>query len=414
MQYQEPKTWSCITMNTTTTNLLWLSGMAMAVSAVSGIAALSSGHGMHIDQAEWIQSRCADSGMPDFCAADLQADFATSGADAPREDATEDPAPAAEIWGRLRSGFTLPSSNDPEVRHALDRYQKHPEAVARLLQRGEPYLFHILNRVEERGLPAELALLPCVESAFDPQATSPVGAAGLWQFMPDTAESLGLSQDWWYDGRLDVIDATEAALDYLAGLHRTFGDWLLALAAYNAGSARIQRAIAQNRSEGKPVDFWHLPLPAETRSYVPRLIALRTVIRRPARFNVTLPSLPDTHYFTRVNTQGRIDLQVAAQLAGVSEEELERLNPGILRLTTPPDRPSLLLIPKSSESLFGERLARLPEEERIRSIRHRILRGDTLGTIARHYRTTVERLLEVNHLDNTEIIAGEFIVVPGS
>lgn len=401
-------------MNTTTTKLLWLSGLAMTVTAVSGIAALSSGHGMSMDQAEWIQSQCADSSMPDFCAADLLADFAASAPGASLEDITEESVPATEIWDRLRSGFTLPTRDDPEVRRYLVRYNKHPEAVARLLQRGEPYLFHILNRVEQRGLPAELALLPCVESAFDPHATSPVGAAGLWQFMPKTAESLGLSQDWWYDGRLDVIDGTEAALDYLTQLHRSFGDWLLALAAYNTGSARVQRAIAQNRAEGKPVDFWHLPLPAETRSYVPRLLALRAVVRRPAKYNVTLPSLPDAHYFTRVDTQGRIDLPVAAQLAGVSEEELKRLNPGILRLTTPPDRPSILLIPKKSESVFGERLALLPEDERIRSIRHRILRGDTLSTIAQHYRTTVERLLKVNHMDNTEIIAGDILVVPGS
>jgi len=401
-------------MNTKTTNLLWLSGLAMTISAASGIGALSSGYGMSLDQAHWIQSQCTESSMPDFCAADLLADFATSVADTPPGDVTEDVAPVAEIWDRLRSGFVLPSSDDPEVRRYLARYDKHPEAVARLLQRGEPYLFHILNRVEERGLPAELALLPCVESAFDPQATSPVGAAGLWQFMPQTAESLGLNQDWWYDGRLDVIDGTEAALDYLTQLHDAFGDWLLALAAYNAGSARVQRAIAQNRSEGKPVDFWHLPLPAETRGYVPRLIALRAVIRRPARYHVTLPSLPDTHYFTRVDTQGRIDLQVAAQLAGVSEEEIKRLNPGILRPTTPPDRPSLLLIPKASESLFGERLARLPEEERIRSISHRILRGDTLSAIAQHYRTTVERLLKANHLNDTQIAAGDILIVPGS
>jgi len=401
-------------MNTTTTKLLWLSGLAMAVTAVSGIAALSSGHGMSMDQAEWIQSQCADSSMPDFCAADLLADFAASAPGASLKDITEESVPATEIWDRLRSGFTLPTRDDPEVRRYLVRYTRHPDAVARLLQRGEPYLFHILNRVEQRGLPAELALLPCVESAFDPHATSPVGAAGLWQFMPKTAESLGLSQDWWYDGRLDVIDGTEAALDYLTQLHRSFGDWLLALAAYNTGSARVQRAIAQNRAEGKPVDFWHLPLPAETRSYVPRLLALRAVVRRPAKYNVTLPSLPDAHYFTRVDTQGRIDLPVAAQLAGVSEEELKRLNPGILRLTTPPDRPSILLIPKKSESVFGERLALLPEDERIRSIRHRILRGDTLSTIAQHYRTTVERLLKVNHMDNTEIIAGDILVVPGS
>jgi membrane-bound lytic murein transglycosylase D len=352
--------------------------------------------------------------MPGSCGTNLFTDFASHAADAQTNDTGAEMSPVAEIWERMRGGFTLPASNDPAVRQYLASYRKHTGAIARVLQRGEPYLFHILNRVEERGLPAELALLPFVESAYDPHATSPVGAAGLWQFMPDTAEYLGLSQDWWYDGRRDVIDATEAALDYLTQLHRNFGDWLLALAAYNAGSARVQRAINQNRREGKPVDFWHLPLPAETRDYVPRLIALRAIINHPANYHITLPSLPDRRYFSRVDTQGRIDLQVAARLAGITEEELKRLNPGILRLTTPPDRPSILLIPKTSETIFGERLARLPDKERIRSIRHRILRGDTLSMIAQNYRTTVDRLLKVNNLKNTGIIAGEFIVVPGS
>ncbi len=401
-------------MNTTTTKLLWLPGLAMAVSAISGIATLSSEYGMAGDTAGWIRSQCAGSRMPDSCAADLFTDFTAPAVDMQTEDIEAEMSPVIEIWDRLRGGFTLPASNDPSIRHYLTKYKKHPGAIARVLQRGEPYLYHILNRVEQRGLPAELALLPFVESAFDPHATSPVGAAGLWQFMPDTAVYLGLSQNWWFDGRRDVIDATEAALDYLTHLHRDFGDWLLALAAYNAGSARVQRAIEQNRREGKPVDFWHLPLPAETRGYVPRLIALRALINHPADYHITLPSLPDRVYFTRVDTQGRIDLQVAARLAGITEEELKRLNPGILRLTTPPDRPSILLIPKTSETLFGERLARLPEEERIQSVRHRILRGDTLSMIAQQYRTTVDRLLKVNHLKNTEIIAGEFIVVPGS
>jgi peptidoglycan lytic transglycosylase D len=401
-------------MNTSTTKLLWLSGLAMAVSAISGIASLSTGNLVTGDEAKWIRSRCAASRTADACGTDLLPDLASPAADTQAEDTGAEMAPVVEIWNRLRSGFTLPAGKHPAIQHYLASYNRHPGAIARELKQGEPYLFYILNRVEQRGLPSELALLPFVESAFDPHATSPVGAAGLWQFMPDTATYLGLSQSWWYDGRRDVIDATEAALDYLTRLHRSFGDWLLALAAYNAGSARVQRAIEQNRQEGKPVDFWHLPLPAETRGYVPRLIALRAVINHPADYNITLPSLPDTHYFTRVDTQGRIDLQVAARLAGTSEEELKRLNPGILRLTTPPDRPSILLIPKASERIFGERLARLPEEERIQSIRHRILRGDTLSIIAQHYRTTVERLLKVNHLENTEIIAGEFIVVPGS
>jgi membrane-bound lytic murein transglycosylase D len=401
-------------MNTTTTKLLWLPGLAMAVSAVTGIASLSTGRGMTGDPAGWLSSQCASSRMPDSCVADLFTDAASPADDTPAEYTEAQTAPVVEIWERLRDGFTLPASNDPAIRQYLASFNRHPGAVVGALQRGEPYLFHILNRVQQRGLPAELALLPFVESAFDPHATSPVGAAGLWQFMPDTAAYLGLSQNWWYDGRRDIIDATEAALDYLTQLHRCFGDWLLALAAYNAGSARVQRAIEQNRLEGKPVDFWHLPLPEETRGYVPKLIALRNVINHPSDYHITLPSLPDAHYFTRVDTQGRIDLQVAARLAGTTEDELKRLNPGILRLITPPDRPTILLVPKTRERVFRERLARLPEEERIQSIRHRILQGDTLGAIAQHYRTTVDKLLKVNHLEGTEIIAGEFLVVPGS
>jgi membrane-bound lytic murein transglycosylase D len=335
-------------------------------------------------------------------------------ADPPAAGTAAQTAPVGEIWSRMRSGFSLPKATPHAIQVHLESYSNHPRSTARVLQRGKPYLFHILNRVEERGLPAELALLPFVESAFDPHAISPVGAAGIWQFMPGTATQLGLQQSWWYDGRKDIIDATEAALDYLTQLHRQFGDWLLALAAYNAGSGRVQRAIEQNRLEGKPVDFWHLPLPAETQGYVPRLIALRAVINNPADYNITLPPLPDTHYFTSIDTQGRIDLQVAARLAGVSEDEIKGLNPGINRLITPPDRPNVLLIPKASEQVFRERLARLPEDERIQSIRHWILQGDTLSMLAQKYRTTVDKLLHVNRLASTEIIAGEFLVIPGS
>ncbi len=401
-------------MNTITTKLPWLPGLAMAVSAVASITALTTGRGVTGPDVEWNTLRCDVTRMSDHCPPDPFLESMPPATDPPAEDTAADTAPVGEIWSRMRGGFSLPKSAPHAIQVYLKSFSNHPGATARVLQRGKPYLFHILNRVEQRGLPAELALVPFVESAFDPHAISPVGAVGIWQFMPDTAAQLGLRQSWWYDGRKDIIDATEAALDYLTQLHRCFGDWLLALAAYNAGSARVQRAIEQNRIEGKPVDFWHLPLPEETRDYVPKLIALRTIINNPAHYNITLPSLPDTRYFTSVDTQGRIDLQVAARLAGISEDEIKGLNPGINRLITPPDRPNTLLIPKASARVFRERLAQLPEEERIQSIRHRILQGDTLSTIAQHYRTTVDKLLNVNRLESTEIIAGEFLVVPGS
>ncbi|MEN8206822.1 MAG: transglycosylase SLT domain-containing protein [Pseudomonadota bacterium] len=320
---------------------------------------------------------------------------------------------AIDIWERLRAGFKLPPQLTPSVQAHVDNYRSHSRHIENSLQRGEPYLFYILSRVEERGLPAELALLPVIESAFDPFARSPAGAAGIWQFMPVTAKQLGLRRDWWVDGRRDIVAATEAALDYLSTLQQRFdGDWLLALAAYNAGSTRVNKAIRLNRSQGKPVDFWHLPLPEETRSYVPKLIALRAIIANPETYNITLPALANSRYFTAADISGQLDLQVAARLSGASVDELQRLNPGLTRSITPPASPHTLLIPRASEQRFRERLARLPADQRVQSIKYRVRRGDTLSTIAQHSRTTVARLRQINQLGSTRIFAGKLLIVP--
>ena len=320
---------------------------------------------------------------------------------------------AIDIWERLRTGFKLPLQLTPSVQAHVDNFRSHNHHIANILQRGEPYLFYILSRVEARGLPAELALLPVIESAFDPLASSPAGAAGIWQLILGTAKQLGLRRDWWVDGRRDIVAATEAALDYLSELQQRFdGDWLLALGAYNAGSARVNRAIRLNRSQGKPVDFWHLPLPEETRNYVPKLIALRAIIASPVTYNIALPDLANTHYFTAVETDGQLDLQVAARLSGTSMGELQRLNPGLIRSITPPASPHTLLIPRASEQCFRERLARLPADQRVQSIKYRVRRGDTLSTIAQNSRTTVTRLRQINQLDSTRIFAGKLLIVP--
>ena len=322
-------------------------------------------------------------------------------------------AGAIDIWERLRAGFKLPQQADPSVQAHIENFLKHPRHIEDVLARGEPYLFYILSRVEEHGLPAELALLPVIESAFDPFSSSPAGAAGLWQFMPATAEHVGLRQDWWFDGRRDIVAATEAALDYLSELHQRFdGDWLQAIAAYNAGRARVNKAIRLNRSLGKPVDFWHLPLPEETRSYVPKLIALLTIIANPEAHNITLPALANNPYFTAVDTGGQLDLQVAARLTGATVEEMQRLNPGLIRSTTPPASPHTLLIPRSSEQRFREQLARLPADQRVLSVKYRVRWGDTLSTIAKNSRTTVTRLREINQLGSSRIFAGKLLIVP--
>jgi membrane-bound lytic murein transglycosylase D len=231
--------------------------------------------------------------------------------------------------------------------------------------------------------------------------------------MPHTASDVGLRRDWWFDGRRDIIAATEAALDYLTTLHQRYdGDWLLALAAYNAGSARINRAIRVNRSAGRPVDFWHLPLPEETRNYVPKLIAVSTLIRDPAAYRITLPALANDHYFTSVDTGGPLDLQVAARLSGISLDELQRLNPGLTRSVTPPGSSHALLVPRAVAQRFRERLAQLPDDQRVQSVRYRIRPGDTLSAIALSSRTTVSHLRKINQLDSSRIVAGRQLIVP--
>ena len=331
----------------------------------------------------------------------------------PAEETLTGTAKAIDIWERLRTGFNFPQQTAPSVQAHIDTFHNHPRHIEHILQRGEPYLFYILGRVEERGLPAELALLPVIESAFDPFARSPAGAVGIWQFMPATAKHVGLRQDWWVDDRRNIVAATEAALDYLSELHQYFdGDWLLALGAYNAGRARVNKAIRLNRSQGKPVDFWHLPLPEETRGYVPKLIALKAIISNPEACNITLPAIANTRYFTAVDTGGQLDLQVAARLTGSSMDELQRLNPGLTRSITPPARPHTLLIPAAGEQRFRNGLARLAADQRVQSVKYRVRQGDTLSAIAQNSQTTVARLRRNNQLESTRIIAGKLLIVP--
>ena len=254
--------------------------------------------------------------------------------------------PVDGLWTQLRSGFALPAGRSGPVQTQVQRFAGNPANVEGILERGRPYLYYILSEINRRGLPTELALLPAIESAFNPFAQSPRGAMGLWQFMPRTAGDLGLERNRWYDGRRDVIAATSAALDYLTALQRRFdGDWLLALAAYNAGPARVQRAIRYNRKHGKPVDFWHLQLPRETRDYVPKLLALRSLITTPAAYGLTLPAVADKPYFTVLDSGGALDLTVAARLAGVTLDEIHRLNPAFTRKTIRRSGPNRLLIP---------------------------------------------------------------------
>ena len=270
-------------------------------------------------------------------------------------------------------------------------------------------------RVERRGLPIEFALLPVVESAFRVSAYSPKGALGLWQFIPSTGRLYGLKQNWWYDGRRDVVASTRAALEYLSKLLRDFhGDRLLAVAAYNWGEGNVRRSMSRNRARGRPTDVWSLRLPRETRAHVSRLLAFAAIVKEPGRYGVVLEPIPDLVQFESVPLDGQIDLGVAADLAGITLSEIYRFNPGFKRGATAPNGPHRLQLPPHAVETFRTSLANLQVEKRMRWTSHKIVRGDTLGAIARRYRTTVTELMTLNRLTSDRILAGRSLMVPTS
>lgn len=336
---------------------------------------------------------------------------ATLAADAPVVDsASLEPVP---IWDRLRRGFALPTDAAPRLTRELRRIEAAPHAASALLARSEPYLHHILNEIERAGLPHELALLPAVESGFRPYAYSPSGAAGLWQFMPATGHMLGLEQDWWHDRRRSIVDSTAAAVTYLQILYQRFdGDWLHALAAYNAGTGTVKRAIARARARGEPTDYWSLDLPRETEGYVPRLLALAAAVAAPDAFALELPDIEDAPRFAVVDTGDQIDLTVLADRADIALDELLALNPAQRRWASHPDGPHRVLVPVEAADRTEAALAALPPEERMRWRRHRIREGDNLIRIAREHDVTVDALRRANGLSGSHIRAGKDLMIP--
>lgn len=322
-------------------------------------------------------------------------------------------AERVDLWDRVRAGFALPELDEKRIQQQINWYAKHPHYMARVTERGLPYLYHIVDELESRGMPTEFALLPIVESAFDPFAYSHGRASGMWQFVPSTGEWLGLKQNWWYDGRRDITASTDAALRYLQRLADAYdGDWLLALAAYNGGRGNVSRAIRRNKAQGKPVDFWSLDLPKETEAYVPRLLALKALVSQPEQFELSLMPIPNKPFFTVVDVGSQIDLAQAAALADMSMEDFYLLNPAFNRWATDPEGPHQLLVPLDKADLFRSNLAELPESQRMTWDRYRIQAGDTLSTIAAEHNTSVGALQSVNGLSGSTIRQGDVLMVP--
>ena len=341
---------------------------------------------------------------------------AVTAAEGPTQVAGLTPAQYGDLFDRMRAGFRLEDGTDQRaVDQQLRWYASNPDYLQRAFGRADLYLYQIVTELERRGMPLELALLPVVESAFEPYAYSRARASGLWQFIPGTGSRFGLKQDWWYDGRRDIVESTRAALDYLQYLHDEFnGDWLLAIAAYNCGEAMVERAVNMNRAAGRPVDFWDVWLPGETRAYVPKLLAMKRLVRDPETYGLEFSPIPNSPYFSRVATHGQINLKIAAEIAAVSPEELYELNPAFHRWATDPAGPHYLLLPVDAADVFAENVDQLSADQRLGVTHYSVRRGDSVASVARNFHTSVNVIRELNNLLTGGLTVGDDLRVPSA
>ncbi len=313
-----------------------------------------------------------------------------------------------DLWARLRAGFKLPESDPRLTRMHEQAFANKPAYLERAVERSRFYLFHIVEEVEKRGMPMEIALLPMIESAFNPQALSPMKASGIWQFIPSTGRIYGLEQNAWYDGRRDVLQATRAALDYLQNLYTLFGDWELALAAYNCGEGCVARA--QNRGRGS--DYRSIRLPAETRNYVPKLVAVRNIVLNPERFGITLQSIANEAYFMQVNLSRPMEARQAAKLAEMGLDEFLALNPAFQRRVIYADARNVLLLPADRVETFQFNLHRQGADKPLQTYDAR--RGESASSIAAKFGVSLDWLKEFNplKLSHGKVAKPQTLVVP--
>ncbi len=330
-----------------------------------------------------------------------------------REMPVYEPPPPVDLLDALRREFALDYEDNSRITAQRNWYVRHPDYLNRVFTRAQRYMPHIRAELERRGLPMELALLPIVESAYDPFAYSHGRAAGLWQMIPGTARRFGIEQNWWYDGRRDIVDSTRAALDYLEYLHGlNDGDWLNAIASYNSGEGNVLRAVRRNRNNGRPTDFWNLSVPRETSAYVPKLLALVDIVRDPASFGLELPIVTDEPQFVVTEIGSQLDLALAAELAGVDVDTVYAYNPGYNRWSTNPAGPHTLVMPVEVAESFAAALENVPADERVRWQRHLVGNGETISEIAEQYNTSIASVRAANNLRGNTIRAGHYLTIP--
>lgn len=325
-----------------------------------------------------------------------------------------DEVQAGDLWERIRNGFAIPDLKSTLVTQKQRQYAARPEYLQRIIERSKLYLYHIVEEIEKRGMPTELALLPMVESAFNPMAYSRAHASGLWQFIPGTGRRFELEQNTWYDGRRDIVDSTTAALDYLTKLHEMYGDWHLALASYNWGENAVRRAIANNKARGKKTDYASLRMPKETRHYIPKLQALENIIADPQKFGVDLNAIPNQPYFAVVTELPDIDVHVAAKLSEMSVQEFIALNPAFSRPLIRSSATRRLILPADKLVAFYDNLDQLDESDLVSWQVYEPKPGEKLSDIAQRFHMSEAQLRRVNGIPHNATRVPKELVVPKS
>ena len=318
-----------------------------------------------------------------------------------------------DLWQVIANRQDIKSVSNSRVQSRIDWISNHPEYLSLISKRAEPFLYLVVSELEKQNVPIEIALLPIVESDYYPFSYSHGTAAGLWQFIPSTGRMYGLEEDWWHADRRDVLASTKAAANYLNDLNKMFkGDWLLSIAAYNAGPGRIQRAIDTNIKLGKKTDFWSLDLPQETEKYVPKLLALSQVIKNPSRYNQKLLEIDNKPFLNEVELDSQFDLALISQWTGLSIDQIYNYNPGLKRWATPESLPYIMLLPEEVIYSFNDNLSKQGQRPKISWTRYKIKQGDSLSLIAQNYNTTIGQIMSVNELDNDAIRADKYLIVP--
>lgn len=327
----------------------------------------------------------------------------------PKVDLT---APPDDLWQRVRNGFAMPNLYGPLVEEKVAWYAARPDYLRRVFERSRRYLYHIVEELERRGMPTELALLPMVESSFNPMAYSRAHASGLWQFIPGTGKRYELKQNWWFDARRDIVASTAAALDYLNDIYQMHGDWHLALASYNWGENAVARALEKNRAAGLPLEYASLTMPQETRHYVPKLQALKNIVANPGPFGIVLDPIPNQPYFSTVTKTRDIDVRLAAKLAEMPIEEFVALNPGFSRPLIPVAVNARIVLPADKVETFRANLEKHDEKQLVSWRAYHPQKGETLEAIAKRFGMTLGQLKEVNGIGPRARGTPALLVVP--